>query len=82
MNTSDPEDISNLFKSLQLERIVNMYQFDYKDKGTNSLDSLYTGLFTSHFLSLVRSKRKRKCCLTSSAYMTTQVRVIGLCCCD
>ncbi|KAG7319474.1 hypothetical protein KOW79_016617 [Hemibagrus wyckioides] len=32
MNTSDPDDISNLFKSLQLERIVNMYQFDHKDK--------------------------------------------------
>ncbi|MCI4390533.1 hypothetical protein PGIGA_G00123640 [Pangasianodon gigas] len=32
MNASDPDDISNLFKSLQLERIVNMYQLDYKDK--------------------------------------------------
>ncbi|XP_060729774.1 uncharacterized protein si:dkey-181m9.8 isoform X1 [Tachysurus vachellii] len=32
MNPTDPDDISNLFKSLQLERIVNKYQLDFKDK--------------------------------------------------
>ncbi|KAI5616909.1 hypothetical protein C0J50_23497 [Silurus asotus] len=32
MNSTDPEDISNLFESLRLERIVNMYQAEYKDK--------------------------------------------------
>ncbi|TUE19849.1 E3 ubiquitin-protein ligase RNF31 [Bagarius yarrelli] len=35
VNASDPENISNLFKSLQLERIVNMYQLDLKDKGVS-----------------------------------------------
>ncbi|KAM9439170.1 uncharacterized protein Hap1MRO34_026512 isoform 2-T2 [Clarias gariepinus] len=32
MIASDSDDVSNLFKSLQLERIVNKYQLDYKDK--------------------------------------------------
>lgn len=44
MNPSDPEDISNLFKSLQLERIVNMYQLDYRDKGTKRI--LFPAPFT------------------------------------
>ncbi|KAL7842847.1 hypothetical protein SRHO_G00245360 [Serrasalmus rhombeus] len=31
-NVSNPDDINNLFKSLQLERVVNIYQLDHKDK--------------------------------------------------
>ncbi|KAL7851635.1 hypothetical protein AOLI_G00219910 [Acnodon oligacanthus] len=31
-NVSNPDDINSLFKSLQLERVVNIYQLDHKDK--------------------------------------------------
>ncbi|XP_022534877.2 uncharacterized protein si:dkey-181m9.8 isoform X1 [Astyanax mexicanus] len=31
-NVSNPDDLDNMFKSLQLERVVNMYQLDHRDQ--------------------------------------------------
>ncbi|KAI4874674.1 hypothetical protein NFI96_034602, partial [Prochilodus magdalenae] len=36
-NVSNPDDIDNLFRSLKLERVVNIYQLEHKDKDIPSV---------------------------------------------